>query len=276
MSNSTVTTIDDTNSSIMYTPESNWARYSSMTGTNLAHAKALIPFYGASSGWRSWPGLMKHYVGSQICAYGAIQNPDNTKVPVFSCSMDSQPAQSYIPGTVSDGSAECYCNVTFPLAVHILTITNLLNNSFLYLDYFLVSQPTRNASAAISSASISTSISPSPSLIPSPSQTYNQPFQTYSSSISNGGVTVYSPTISPDTVINPTPSSSQNRVKLIGGIVGGLALLIIAGLMGVSVWFVRRRRRANRWKAPSAMFINSSTLNPDYTPYTGSKAYLKH
>ena len=241
-----------------------------MTGTNLAQAKAFVPFYGTSFGSWSWSGLMEYRVGSQICAYGAIQIPEDTKVPVFSCSMDDQPARSYIPGTFNDGSAECYCNVTFPLAVHNLTITNLLGNSFLYLDYFLVSKAAPNtSSAAISSTSIGTS-----SLISSPSHTYNQPFQTYSPSISNSVMTVYSPMISPVTAINPTSPSSQNYVKMVVGIVGGLTLLIISGLMGI--WFVRRRRRANRWKAPSAMFVNSSMFDPDYSAAnTGSKAYLK-
>lgn len=123
-------------------------------------------------------------------------------------------------------------------------------NSPLFLDSFYVFQPVFGSPARNQSTSSSSTI---PTMTSSLLQSiYNQPFRpnpTTSSSI----------TVSSPTAVEFTAAPSRN-VQLIGGAVGGLALLIIVVILGA--WFVKRRRNANRWKAPSSHFSSSSIKNP--------------
>ena len=162
--------------------------------------------------------------------------------PSFSCKVDNW--------TLTDKHDSCLCSATnIGLARHNLTITNMANSP-LFLDSFYVFQPVFGSPARNQSTSSSSTI---PTMTSSLLQSiYNQPFRpnpTTSSSI----------TVSSPTAVEFTAAPSRN-VQLIGGAVGGLALLIIVVILGA--WFVKRRRNANRWKAPSSHFSSSSIKNP--------------
>ena len=188
-----------------------------------------------------------HTVGTQILVHG-FQTPKSAKG--LSCSVDGHPP-------LTDDYDIYLCNATVPLGQHNLTITNLAMN-LLTIDYFLIT-PVANSSTSMPSTSSS---NPNPTTTDlSPKRTYNQPFRSNPSPTTPSMTTLSSPTTIPsessEVAVASTTASSRSHGTLIGGTVGGLALLVVVvSIMGF--WFVKWRRRANRLKAPSAMFVNSS------------------
>jgi hypothetical protein len=218
--------VDDRNPLISYTPNSSWIRGGNVFDYERTSTVSSTPGTSASitfSGRRKFPffqallcsdtfsiiGCLK---GTGISVFGRIErlSPGIPEFVLSSYSVDDGPTTTC---NATEQSAYQFQQNFFqsgPLepSPHTLVVTQLTNNARLIIDYFVIIPP--NSSLALASTSM-------------------MPTSTTSSSTS--------------AVIAPSPGEDGARTPtaaIIGGTLGGLALIGIAALV---FWLIRKRAK---------------------------------
>ena len=183
-------------------------------------------------------------LGTQISVYGSVGPAGFGATPLSSYSVDGGPEKIFSATQAGTGFDHrlFFQSPPLPLGQHTLSITNLVDDDFFSLDYFIVN--------------------PSSSPITSPSQT-----SSYTTSFSklHQSDTIYASTAPPwspipSTADSSAPGSSKSSSasmtgKIVGGLFGGLGFL---GIVLVFMYLIHLRKRRERRKPASAVFIDPS------------------
>jgi hypothetical protein len=194
--------------------------------------------------------------GTQISVFGSIAPRSSGSSPVSSYSIDGSPETTYVAEQVRTVKflQLFYRSPVLHLAHHILSITCQANGPLFLLDY-VVLFPLNVSDSSVPPYVSSVSSS---SMGPSFSTSSVQSFISTPSVISLSTTTTKSGDASSIASDSPNSSStlhnSHQAAKIAGGILAGLLFLALISIVGL--FFLRRRRE--RRKAPSAMFLDHS------------------
>ncbi|TFK81132.1 hypothetical protein K466DRAFT_604751 [Polyporus arcularius HHB13444] len=207
--------IDNTDSVVQYAPVTAW-QVSIDSKRQLMHGAAETGLSATLA-----------FVATGIQVIGTLQRTSGQPVATFT--IDNEGNTTYAAPTYSS-SEYAVDNVTFysrqdlKLGNHELKIVNMngTGTNVLWLSYFLVdTSPASSSVTSASSSQSSTSLKSSPSISAS---SYSSP----------------SSSASPEATSSTSQSSTRGKTAAIaGGVVGGVALLVLLGVLLVLLW--RRR-----------------------------------
>ncbi|KAI0758005.1 hypothetical protein C8Q74DRAFT_1360230 [Fomes fomentarius] len=239
---SSPTLVDDTNYVVQYAPGWIWDQFVLGEVDNTRHGAAITGLT-ASLG----------FTGIGIDVVGTLEPTETYGRPTTSYSIDGKIVGNYTaPFTPSGGSI---LNVTFfskrdlSSGNHQIVVTNVngTNPNTFWLDYFLVYGP--------GASDVSTS-GPSPTTV-----TSGDPRNTASVDGTTGTSSApVNTNVPPGSVSTTSTSSSINTGAIVGGVIGGLAMLVLCGIL-VLLWR-RRNPKVHQAIEPFAHTPVRSSLSP--------------
>jgi len=212
--------IDDRNPLIYYSPNASWTRGgnasdydATSTFTSTPGASASITFSGRVQSFHIYVLTNWTTKGIGISVWGTIDRLDTPAFVLSSYSVDGGPTTTY-NATVQPQfqfQQNFFQSGTLTPASHTLVVTYLTSNGRYFIDYFFIT-PSNSPITATSTSPVSSSSS------------------SVSTSITAGN----------------SHSSGVRIAPIVGGSLGGLALIIIMVLVVLVIWLRNKRVKKNQ------------------------------